>query len=147
MKTNSLFLRIILGIGLLLLASFSTLPLIPPHAVSADAPATRFSAERAMTDLAVIAKEPHGTGSEAQERVREYIIAQVETMGLSAKLQTSGPLSNILVRIPGSDSTGTVLVTGHYDSHPPAPGAGDNGISVVQYRVDDRAQAEERNYK
>jgi hypothetical protein len=94
-------------------------------------PASRFSSERAMRDLTVIASEPHGAGSEAQARVREYIIAQVETLGLHAEIQASGAISNILVRVPGTDSTGTVLVTGHYDSHPPAPGAGDDGLSTA----------------
>lgn len=131
MKTNQLILRIVLGIGILIAASFSILPLMPPHANSADVPATHFSAERAMTDLAVIAKEPHAAGSDAQQRVREYIVAQVDTLGLSSEIQASGQFSNILVRIRGTDSTGTVLVTGHYDSHPPAPGAGDDGISVA----------------
>ena len=62
MKINPLIFRIGLGIGVLLLAIISALPLIPPRAVSTDAPSTRFSAERAMTDLAVITKEPHGQG-------------------------------------------------------------------------------------
>jgi hypothetical protein len=84
-----------------------------------------------MSDLTVIASEPHGAGSDVQARVREYIIAQVETLGLRAEIQTSGAISNILVRVPGTDSTGTVLVTGHYDSHPPAPGAGDDGLSTA----------------
>lgn len=131
MKKNPLILRIVLGVGILVIAAFSALPLIPPQSVPADAPATRFSAERAMTDLAVIAKEPHGAGSDAQERVREYIVEQVRSVGLDAQTDTAGSISNILVRIPGTDSTGTVLVTGHYDSHPPAPGAGDDGISVA----------------
>jgi len=131
MKPKSLFLRVALGISVLLLAAFSTLPLIPPRDVPAEAPSTRFSAERAMTDLAVIAKEPHGAGSDAQARVREYILGEVEILGLNSDIQTSGQLSNILVRLPGTSSTGTVLITGHYDSHPPAPGAGDNGISVA----------------
>jgi hypothetical protein len=60
MKINPLIFRIGLGIGVLLLAIISALPLIPPRTVSADAPSTRFSAERPMTDLAVIAKDPHG---------------------------------------------------------------------------------------
>jgi hypothetical protein len=132
MKTNSpLILRIALGIALLLLAVFSALPLIPPRAVSADAPAKRFSAERAMSDLEVIASEPHGAGSDAQARVREYFVKQIGILGLQAEIKTSGQLSNIFILIPGTDSTGTVLVTGHYDSHPPAPGAGDDGISVA----------------
>jgi len=40
-------------------------------------------------------------------------------------------VSNILVSMPGTNSTRTVLITGHYDSHPPAPGAGDDGLSTV----------------
>lgn len=131
MKTNPLIDRIVLGIGILLIAAFSALPLIPPRAVSADAPAAYFSAERAMTDLAVIAKEPHASGSRAQSLVRQYIVEQVKAIGLDAQIDTSGAVSNILVRIPGTNSTGIVLVTGHYDSHSPAPGAGDNGISVA----------------
>ena len=131
MKTNPLILRSILGVGILLLAVFSALPLVSPRAVSADAPSNRFSAERAMADLAVIAKEPHAAGSDAQAHVREYIVAQVGTLGLTAEIQSSGPISNILVRIPGTGSTGTVIVTCHYDSHPPAPGAGDDGISAA----------------
>ncbi len=131
MKINSWVFRIVLGVGILLIASFSVLPLIPPRAVAADASATRFSAQRAMTDLAVIAKEPHSAGSKAQSRVRQYITGQVGALGLDAQIDTSGAVSNILVRIPGTDSTGTVIVTGHYDSHPPAPGAGDDGISAA----------------
>ena len=131
MKTNSLLDRIVLGFGILLLAAFSSLPLIPPRAVSVDAPDTVFSAERAMADLEVIAKAPHTSGSDAQARVREYIIAQTAALGLTAEIQASGLVSNILVYIPGTDPTGMVIVTGHYDSATVAPGAGDDGISVA----------------
>jgi hypothetical protein len=132
MKTKTyLTLRIILGIVLILLAGISTLQMIPPRAVPADAPASRFSAERAMADLQVVAIEPHGAGTEAQAHVRDYIVGQVDALGLNARVESSGQISNILVRLQGTDSTQTVLVSGHYDSHPPAPGAGDDGISVV----------------
>jgi hypothetical protein len=130
-SNRSLALRITLGIVLFLLAGLSALQMIPPRAVPAEAPAESFSAERAMADLEVVAGEPHAAGSEAQARVRAYIIGQVEALGLSAEVETSGQVSNILVRLRGSDPTLTVLVSGHYDSHPPAPGAGDNGISVA----------------
>jgi hypothetical protein len=116
---------------MLLLAGLSILQMIPPRAVPVEAPATRFSAERAMRDLEVVAREPHTAGSEAQAQVRAYTLEQVEALGLRAEVETSGQIANILVRLPGTDSTGTVLVSGHYDSHPPAPGAGDDGISVV----------------
>ena len=132
MKTNrTLILRIALGGALILLAAFSALPLIPPRAVSADAPAARFSAGRAMGDLQVVARESHGSGSAAQARVRDYIASQVAALGLSAEIQASGQVENILVRLPGSNPTLTVLVTGHYDSNGATPGAGDDGLSTV----------------
>ncbi len=132
MKTNlTPTLRITLLVALILLTGFSALQMIPPRALPASAPAGRFSAERAMADLAVVAREPHAAGSAAQARVRDYIVSQVTALGLKTEIQTSGQVANILVRIPGSNPTQPVLVTGHYDSHPPAPGAGDDGISVA----------------
>ena len=132
MKTNlTPTLRITLLVVLILLSALSTLQLIPPRALPASAAARRFSAGRAMADLAVVAHEPHAAGSAAQARVRDYIVSQVTALGLKAEIQASGQVSNILVRLPGSNPTLPVLVTGHYDSHPPAPGAGDDGISVV----------------
>jgi|GEM_PF-2250939 len=132
MKTNlSPILRLTLAAVLVLLVGLSALQMIPPRAVPATAPAARFSAERAMADLQVVAREPHAAGSEAQARVRTYIIDQVKALGLNAELETSGQIANILVRIPGSNPSLMVMVTGHYDSHPPSRGAGDDGISVV----------------
>ena len=132
MKTEpTLILRLTLGLAVVLLAGFSALPLVPPRAVPADAPATRFSAGRAMADLQEIARAPHGAGSPAQAHVRDYIVAQAAALGLKAEIEASGEIENILVRLPGADPTLQVLVTGHYDSHPPAPGAGDDGLSVV----------------
>jgi hypothetical protein len=132
MKINPvLIFCIILGIMLILLSGFSALPVISPQAVLADAPATRFSAGRAMNDLQVVASEPHGAGSVAQERVRGYILSQVASLGLNAEVQTSGKISNILVRLPGIDPTLTVLITGHYDTNSATPGAGDDGLSTV----------------
>lgn len=132
MKTNrDLILRITLGVVIILLAGISALQMSLPKAVPAEAPASSFSAERAMADLQVVAREPHQAGSDAQARVRAYIVEQVEALELTAEIETTGQISNILVRLPGKDPTLTVLISGHYDSHPPAPGAGDDGISVV----------------
>jgi hypothetical protein len=132
MKTNlTPTLRITLLVLLILLTGLSVLQMIPPRAMPASAPASQFSAGRAMADLAVVAREPHSAGSAAQAHVRDYIVSQVTALGLKAEIQASGQVANILVRIPGSNPTQPVLVTGHYDSHPPAPGAGDDGISVV----------------
>ena len=59
------------AIALLVLAWLSAWPLIGQSAVPASAEG-RFSAERAMEDLRVVAREPYAAGSEAQARVRDY---------------------------------------------------------------------------
>jgi len=123
--------RIVFTLALVGLVVLSALPLAFRAVVPASAAAERFSAERAMADLAIVAKEPHRAGSPAQAVVRDYILSQAAALGQLAEVQQSGKAENILVRLPGSDSTGDVLITGHYDSHPPAPGAGDDGISVA----------------
>jgi len=128
---RTLILRITLGVIILLMAWVSIIHLIAPRAVSANAPTTSFSAERAMADLIVVSNEPHGAGSLGQAKVRDYIVEQVKALGLAAEIETSGSLANILVRLPGTDSTKQVLVSGHYDSNSASPGAGDDGISVV----------------
>jgi len=124
------FAHLLLAIALLVLGWLAARPLIGPSIVPASAEG-RFSAERAMEDLRVVAREPHPAGSEAQAWVRDYILAQAAALGLNAEVDQSGGVENVMVRLPGRDATGIVLVTGHYDSQPPAPGAGDNGISAA----------------
>jgi len=43
----------------------------------------------------------------------------------------AGAVENILVRLPGSDPEGAILIIAHYDSTPGGSGAGDNGSGVV----------------
>lgn len=128
---TSYVLRLVTLAALLLLAIAAAAPMIPPAAVAAGAPPTRFSAEQAKADLAVIAAEPHGAGSEAQHRVRDYIVKEAANLGLNVDVEASGSIENIIVHIPGSDSTGQVIISGHYDSAPLSPGAGDDGISAA----------------
>jgi len=130
-KNRTLILRISLGVIIILLFWVSTFHLIAPRAISMNAPATSFSAERAMADLRVVSNKPHGAGSPAQAKACDYIVDQIQALGLAAEVETSDSLANILVRLPGADSTQQVLVSGHYDSSLASPGAGDDGISVV----------------
>jgi len=53
-------------IGLLAIRSIA-----PPAAVDENAPATEFSAARAMRDVREIAKKPHPLGSVENDRVRD----------------------------------------------------------------------------
>jgi hypothetical protein len=43
---------------------------VPPKLIPASASATEFSAQRAMKDVRVIAKEPHPMGSKEHEMAR-----------------------------------------------------------------------------
>ena len=131
---------------ILLVAIVAVSYLVPPAIVPASAPVTEFSAERAIENLKVIAREPHPTGSIANARVRDYIVEQLKLQGLEPQIQRTGIASlvdvfpgpygagtveNILARLKGSNSTGVVLLMAHYDSVAPAPGATDDGSGVV----------------
>jgi hypothetical protein len=131
---------------ILVMAIVALSHLMPPAEVPASASATEFSAERAMENLKVIAREPHPTGSIANARVRDYIVEQLRLQGLEPRIQRTGIASlmdifpgpygagtveNILARLKGSNSTGAVLLMAHYDSVAAAPGATDDGSGVV----------------
>ena len=101
-----------------------------------------FSTERALLHLKEISKVPHYVGSEAHNEVREYIIKELESLGLTVTVQEAfsmrdyGNLSkpkNIIAKIKGTnrESKALLLLT-HYDSAPQASlGASDAGSGVV----------------
>ncbi|HEU4540927.1 MAG TPA: M20/M25/M40 family metallo-hydrolase [Jiangellaceae bacterium] len=120
--------------ALLALTLVAALPVVPPQAVPADVSDSTFSAERAMQDLEMVAAVPHPTGSAAQQRVREYLVAQAEGLGLPTEVQqdAGSGAENVIVRMAGrANSAHDVLITAHYDSVPSAPGAADNGMAVA----------------
>ena len=135
--------RLGLAVALLAIAWVAARPVIPPEVVPASAPESAFSAERAMRELRVVAREPHPSGSAAQARVRNHIVARAAALGLPAEVQRrrgmeslwdswSGTVENVIVRVPGTSSSARdVLLTAHYDSFPGAPGAADDGVSVA----------------
>ena len=114
----------------------------PPPPLPATAPLSEFSAERAMAHVDEIAQRPHPVGSADHARVRDYVAAAFERLGLKAERQDAtvrqsrgglvvGPVENVLVRIPGTASTGVVLVASHYDSVAAGPGAADDGAATA----------------
>jgi hypothetical protein len=119
----------------------------PPPVVDANAPLEEFSAPRMMPDLREIAKKPHPLGSPENDRVRLYLYRRLfELTGgrpmpfneqvTVARHSPFGPdtwavVNNVGIYLRGTESTGTVLMTAHYDSVPSGPGAGDNAASVV----------------
>ena len=112
-----------------------------PDPAGLNAPINVFSAARALTQLQVIAHEPHPTGTEANTKVRNYLIDELKALGLDPQIQSGlganttwgavAQVNNVLVRIPGATRGKALLLAAHYDSVPTGPGAGDDGASVA----------------
>lgn len=112
-----------------------------PPAAGHDAPATEFSAARAMDTLVrVLGDEtPHPTGSRANAAVRDRIVAELQALGLDPEVRsrftcsssTCATVDNVLARLPGASTEGALLLSAHYDSVPASPGAADDGAGVA----------------
>ena len=129
----------------------------PPAVVPADAPATEFSAARALEHLKVIAREPHPAGSPESARVREYILSRLRALGLDPVVQTTtvvrynpkwgdrpamaATVSNIVVPMFWHEPANAVMLAAHYDSVPSGPGASDDGSGVATLLETARALA------
>jgi len=128
---------------LVALVYFSFHVLIPTKISSLDTPETEFSTARALLHLEKISEKPHYIGSEAHNEVREYLITQLELMGLEPQVQEGFTLNkkwsvlskpkNILARIPGKEQGKALMLLSHYDSAPHSfsHGASDAGSGVV----------------
>ncbi len=129
---------------LILLGLLAIRSIEPPGAVDASAPASEFSAARAMRDVREIAQKPHPLGSAENDRVRQYLAGRLRELGANPEVQTTtvarhspfGPdvwavVNNLVAKIPGTDPTGAVMLVAHYDSVSSSPGAGDDAVSVA----------------
>jgi Peptidase family M28 len=114
----------------------------PPAPVPASAPATEFSAERAMAHVREIAQRPHPIGSADHARVREYVLARLRALGLEPQVQAAtavgtrypeaGYVRNVLARLPGRTPGGaSVVLMAHYDGVAGGPAAGDDGAGTA----------------
>jgi hypothetical protein len=152
------------AMGLLLAATVAGVlvlaQMVPPAVVPASAPATVFSAARALDHLRVIARAPHPTGSPESTVVRQYLVDQLTALNLAPEVQSAvsvyhdtgkwgvaGPrgletepdtwslagarVHNVMARLPGAASTGAVVLMAHYDSVPHGPGASDDGAGTA----------------
>jgi len=129
----------ILIIGLAVYWSFDAL--LPNQISTIDAPETSFSTQRALIQLKEISKKPHFLGNQAHQEVRDYIVKELEKLGLETQIQEDYSMSqwgnlskpkNILARIKGSDNSKALLLLSHYDSNPHSSyGASDAGSGVV----------------
>ena len=98
--------------------------------------------DRAFSHVEQIGQNPHAVGTTKHAFVRNYIVQQLQKMGLEVQTQEGYCLSddgilvkpiNILSRIPGTNPDAKALVLmSHYDSNPhSAKGASDAGSGVA----------------
>ena len=146
----------LLLLALIALSGYAIYLTQPPTAQPASSPPTEFSAERAMTHVRQIAREPHAIGTPDHPRVRGYLLSTLRDLGLQPQVQEAivvrpsngrasmamsgamlGRVSkaayvyNVLARIPGQQPGKAVLLMAHYDSQPSTPGAADDGAGVA----------------
>jgi hypothetical protein len=123
-------------------AALSVVLVRPPVALPPSAPASEFSAERAMGYLNLFAQKPHPMGSIEHDRVRDYLMGELIRLGVTpesqfatgimTKFSSAGSVENIVARLRGSGGgSGAVALVAHYDSVAAGPGAGDDGAGVV----------------
>ena len=98
---------------IVLVALLSISILFPIRVTPASAPPDRFSVERAMNHLIVIAAEPHPSGSPAQAQVRDYLVQQLTAWGLEGEVQQTGAVENVLARLHGTGFGQAILLQAH----------------------------------
>jgi hypothetical protein len=120
----------------------------PPKPVPAAAPATAFSAGRAMADVVAIASVPHAVGSDANHAARDRLMARMTALGLNPEVHpgvgayirarggdlaiSGGQVENLVGVLPGRDRAAPALaLMAHYDSVPGSPGAADDAAGVA----------------
>lgn len=148
---SKVFFRSMTSLTLILVILFSLSRLTAPQPAFQSAPATEFSAGRALPHIEAIAQKPHPLGSPEQAQARDYLVQRLTDLGLQAQVQetvtsnqrqllslfegniylAAGNVQNVVARLPGTDSTQAILLMAHYDSVPNGAGASDNGVGVA----------------
>lgn len=115
--------------------------LLPANISTLDTPENKFSTSRALVHLKEISKQPHFVGNSEHKRVRDYIIKELNVLGLATQTQEGFTMSkwgnlakakNIIARIKGRENGKALMLLTHYDSSPHSSiGASDAGSGVV----------------
>ncbi len=102
---------------------------------------TAFSTDRALEHVNEIGKKPHYVGSVAHSEVRNYIVDQLQQIGLEVQTQDGYNLDargnlvipeNILARMEGSGNGDALVLMTHYDSATHSSlGASDAGSGIA----------------
>ena len=114
-------------VAFLALASWLSIYSLQPLTISnLNEKPENFSTLRAYEHVKAMAQEPHYVGSEKHSDVRNYLIDELEELGLTVQTQKDFSLSkastltipeNIITRIEGTDgSQDALMLLSHYDS-------------------------------
>ena len=122
---------------------------VPPP-TNADAPANQFSAGRAMTDVRVLARVPHPTGTPAAAAVVSHLERRLAALGFSVRRvvtplperparrlarwggDPTQPAISLIALRPGADpASPAVVLLAHHDSVWASPGAADDSAGVA----------------
>ncbi|MBW4361178.1 M20/M25/M40 family metallo-hydrolase [Flavobacterium taihuense] len=138
-KNYSSIISVVIILGIL---GFLFASLMPSWSVNEDKKVTEFSTSRALEHINAIAKQPHYVGTKNHEVVANYIINELQKLGLETTVQEGFTLSdwgnlvkskNIMCRIEGTKNTKALLLLSHYDSapHSVSHGASDDASGVA----------------
>lgn len=135
---------------LLIALAWAALRIQVPAPLDADAPASQFSAARAMADVRVLAREPHPTGTPAAAAVIGHLERRLAALGFSVRRvvtplperparrlakwggDPSQPAISLIALRPGTDpASQAVALLAHHDSVWASPGAADDITGVA----------------
>lgn len=116
--------------------------MMPQWTSDDEVPLSEFSTKRALEQVKNISQKPHFVGSENHDVVANYLVKELQNMGLQTSIQEGYSFSdwgtltqckNILARIKGTNSNKALLLLSHYDSapHSYSHGASDAGSGVA----------------
>jgi hypothetical protein len=116
--------------------------MMPQGTTDDEVPLSEFSTKRALEQVKNISQKPHFVGSENNDVVANYLVKELQNLGLETSIQEGFAFSdwgtltkckNILARIKGSNSDKALLLLSHYDSAPHSfsQGASDAGSGVA----------------
>lgn len=133
----------IISLAILIITVFYSIYFVMPRSISdKNKPLNEFSTKRALIPLKEISKKAHYLGSKEHKRVREYIVAELNNLGLEVEIQEQeifnsssqegAKVYNIIAKIKGSKKGKAVMISTHYDSATSgAIGTSDAGSGVV----------------
>ena len=138
-KSYSSLLSILFILGIL---GFVFATMMPQGTTDDEVPLSEFSTKRALEQVKNISQKPHFVGSENHDVVANYLVKELQNLGLETSIQEGFAFSdwgtltkckNILARIKGSNSDKALLLLSHYDSapHSSSQGASDAGSGVA----------------